>query len=534
MPIRVMNLRLPIEEPEGSLRAHLGRILGVDESTIRSWRLLRKSLDLRDKQGLGFVYSAEVWVPDDETGIVARSAGRSPAQVELYEDHPFQMPAPGTFPLRHRPVVIGSGPGGLVAAYFLAEQGYQPLVLERGTPVNERIRDVKVFDAGGSFQPESNYLFGEGGAGTFSDGKLTYRGTGPDVQRVLALFAECKGKPSILYEHRPHLGSNRLPAVVKAIRRRIEALGGEVRFHCRAEDLVIKDGRLKALATSSGSIDAEVAILATGHSARDVYAMCLRRGVPLAPKPFQIGLRIEHRQETVNRIQYGQTRHEEQLGNADYALVARGNTDVFTFCMCAGGYIIPSVSQESYFCTNGMSLSKRDSPYANSGLVVTLPVEEFGGNDILAGMRLQEHLERRAFEIGRGEYGCPFQRARDFLDARITSDRPPLSYPRGVVAAELRQVLPSYVARALEYGLPKFDRIWKGRFLPEAVLVGPEARGSSPVRILRDETSRESPGLAGLYPVGEGAGYAGGIVSAAVDGLRTAKAIIARYARLQA
>jgi len=534
MPIRVTNLRLPIEEPESSLRVHVGRILGVGESAIRSWRLLRKSLDLRDKQALGFVYSAEVWVADDEAGIVARAIGRSPAQVELYQDHPFQMPPPGPLPLRHRPVVIGSGPGGLVAACFLAEQGYQPLVLERGTPVNERIRDVKAFDSGGTFHPESNYLFGEGGAGTFSDGKLTCRGTGPDVQRVLALFAECKGKPSILYEHRPHLGSNRLPAVVKAIRRRIEALGGQVRFHCRVEDLITQDGRLQALATSSGSIDAEVAILATGHSARDVYAICLRRGVPLLPKPFQIGLRVEHRQETVNRIQYGQTRHEEQLGNADYTLIARGKADVFTFCMCAGGYIIPSVSHEGYFCTNGMSLSKRDSPYANSGLVVTLPMEEFGGDDILAGMRLQEQLERRAFEIGRGEYCCPFQRAKDFLNARITRDRPPLSYPRGTISAELRQVLPSYVVRTLEQGLPRFDRIWKGRFLPEAVLVGPEARGSSPVRILRDESSRESPGLAGLYPVGEGAGYAGGIVSAAVDGLRTAKAIIARYARIQA
>jgi uncharacterized FAD-dependent dehydrogenase len=534
MPIRVTNLRLPIEEPEGALRTHLGRVLGVDESSIRSWRLLRKSLDLRDKQALGFVYSAEVWAPDDEPGIVARAAGRSPAHVELYTDEPFQIPSPGPLPLRHRPVVIGSGPAGLVAAYFLAEQGYQPLVLERGTPVNERVRDVKVFDSGGDFHPESNYLFGEGGAGTFSDGKLTYRGTGPDVQRVLALFAECKGKPSILYEHRPHLGSNRLPAVVKAIRRRIEALGGEVRFHCRVEDLIIQDGRLRALATSSGSIEAEVAILATGHSARDIYAMCLHRGVPLVPKPFQIGLRVEHRQDTVNRIQYGSTRYEEQLGNADYTLIARGKADVFTFCMCAGGYIIPSVSQEGYFCTNGMSLSKRDSPYANSGLVVTLPVERFGGDDILAGMRLQEQLERRAFEIGRGEYLCPFQRAKDFLNTRITTDRPSLSYPRGTVAAELREVLPSYLIRGLEHGLPKLDRIWKGRFLPEAVLVGPEARGSSPVRILRDESSRESPAVPGLYPVGEGAGYAGGIVSAAVDGLRTAKAIVARYARVQA
>jgi uncharacterized FAD-dependent dehydrogenase len=319
--------------------------------------------------------------------------------------------------------------------------------------------------------------------------------------------------------------------VVKAIRQRIESLGGEVRFKCRVEDLLIEDGRLKGLATSSGFIEAEVAILATGHSARDVYEMCLRKGVPLVQKPFQLGVRVEHRQETVNRVQYGPVHHEGRLGNADYSLVAHGTADVFTFCMCAGGYVIPSVSEEGYFCTNGMSLSKRDSPYANSGLVVTLPVEHFGGSDVLAGVRVQQVYERKAFELGRGEYACPFQRAKDFLSGTRTKDKPALSYPRGVVAADLGEVLPPYIHKALMAGLPRFDRAWRGRFLPEAVLVGPEARGSSPVRIVRDDATRESPGVAGLYPVGEGAGYAGGIVSAAVDGLRTAKAIVGRYAR---
>jgi uncharacterized FAD-dependent dehydrogenase len=532
MPIRISNLRLNVDAPEAALPALLGRVLGVGEQGIHSWRLLRKSLDVRDKRSLQFVYTVVARLHEDEPTVAAKAAASSGATLELYEDAAFEIPAPGSMPLRHRPVVIGSGPAGLVAAYFLAEQGYQPLVLERGTPVTQRIRDVKTFDAGGPFQPDSNYLFGEGGAGTFSDGKLTSRGTGPDVQRVLQLFAECKGKPSILYEHRPHLGSNRLPAVVKAIRQRIEAMGGEVRFGCRVEDLIIEEGRLTGLATSSGAIETQVAMLATGHSARDVYEMCLHRGVPLEPKPFQIGVRIEHMQETVNRVQYGHTRYEEKLGNADYTLVVHGPADVFSFCMCAGGYIIPSVSEEGYFCTNGMSLSKRDSPFANSGLVVTLPVEQFEGSDVLAGVRLQARYERRAFELGRGEYRCPYQRPIDFLSERLTRDRPPLSYPRGVVAADLRQVLPEYISRALLHGLPRFDRIWHGRFLPEAVLVGPEARGSSPVRIVRDAVTRESPGVFGLYPVGEGAGYAGGIVSAAVDGLRSAKAIIARHARL--
>jgi uncharacterized FAD-dependent dehydrogenase len=532
MSIRISNLRVPINESEAALPAQLARALGISPTEIRCWRILRKSLDVRDKRRLQFVYNAEVIVPDDEAEIVARFVPSRPERIELFHEAPFEMPPAGALPLRHRPVVIGSGPAGLVAAYFLAEQGYQPLVLERGTPVSERIRDVKRFDAGGEFHPESNYLFGEGGAGTFSDGKLTYRGSGPDVHRVLELFAECKGKPSILYEHRPHLGSNRLPAVVKAIRQRIEAMGGDVRFHCRVEDLVIEDGRLRGLATSSGTIPAEVAVLATGHSARDVYRMLANRNVPLSLKPFQMGVRVEHPQELVNRIQYGHMHHEDQLGNADYTLVAHGPSDVFTFCMCAGGHIIPSVSEEGFFCTNGMSLSKRDSPYANSGLVVTVPIEEFAGTDIMAGVRLQEIHEQKAFEVGRGDYRCPAQRATDFLSHKVSKSPPANSYPRQSVAVDLAELLPPYIVKALRHGLPRFDHVWRGRFLPEAVLVGPESRGSSPIRVLRDDASRESPGLGGLYPVGEGAGYAGGIVSAAVDGLRTAKAILARFARI--
>jgi uncharacterized FAD-dependent dehydrogenase len=251
----------------------------------------------------------------------------------------------------------------------------------------------------------------------------------------------------------------------------------------------------------------------------------------MEPKPFQMGLRIEHPQSLVNRVQYGSRHLEEQLGNADYTLVAHGSRDLFTFCMCAGGYIIPSVSENGYFCTNGMSLSRRDSYFANSGVVVTVPVQEFGGTDILAGVRLQEIYERRAFEIGGGVYACPVQRATDYLAGRTSSPLPRSSYPRETVAARLDELIPPVVAKAMHDGLPLMDRKWKGRFLPEAVVVGPEARGSSPVRIVRDPQSRQSPGIAGLYPVGEGAGYAGGIISAAVDGLRSAKALIAQFAR---
>ncbi|HEV3261071.1 MAG TPA: NAD(P)-binding protein [Gemmataceae bacterium] len=532
MSVRVTNIRMGLDEPETALAGRVARILGLGPAGLDRWRILRKSLDARDKDQLQFVYTVEVSAPEDEGRLVqlARSGLARETRVELHEEPPFIMPAPGQRPLPHRPVVIGSGPAGLVAAYFLAEGGYAPLLLERGRPVRDRIRDVRAFDVGGPLDPESNYLFGEGGAGTFSDGKLTCRSAGPDVRRILELFAACKGKPSILYDYRPHLGSNRLPAVVKAIRQRIEALGGEVRFSCRVEDLDVADGRLRGLTTSSGYLPATVAVLAIGHSARDTYEMLVRRCVPMVPKPFQMGVRIEQPQETVNRIQYGPARLEEKLGAADYTLVARGPHDLFTFCMCAGGHIIPSVSQPGYFCTNGMSLSGRDSPFANSGLVVTVPPEHFGGADVLAGVRLQQVYEARAYELGRGDYRCPIRGAQDFLAQRRTGRLPPCSYPRGVVSASIEELVPRLIVEALRSGLPALDRRWRGRFLADATLVGPESRGSSPLRIVRDKTTRESPGIEGLYPVGEGAGYAGGIVSAAVDGLRSAKAIIARYA----
>lgn len=529
MPLRISNLRLPVEEPDDGLPRALARACGVKESDLGPYRVVRKALDLRDKRALRFVYNVEL---DAE---LPRKPPSSPAKIEAVPFEPFSMPSPGSRPMPHRPVIVGSGPGGLLCAYFLARHGYRPLLLERGTKVNDRIKDVKTFDDGGAFHPESNYLFGEGGAGTFSDGKLTCRSTGPDVLRVLELFAECKGqqpgRPSILYYHRPHLGSNRLPAVVKAIRRKIEELGGEVRFLTKVEDLTVSDAGVSQIHTSSGTIDATVAVVAIGHSARDSFEMLAKRGVPMSQKPFQFGVRVEHPQEIVNRVQFGprSDRYRERLGNADYSLVASGSNDLFTFCMCAGGYVIPSVSDPKGFCTNGMSLSKRDSPYANSGLVVTVPLSAFEGSDVLAGMRLQAKYEAKAFAIGRGEYRAPAASARDFLNGGTPSAVPANSYPRGTVPADLGEVLPPVVLAAVKDGLPKMDRAWGGRFLPEAVLFGPEARGSSPVRIDRDPISRESTRIPGLYPVGEGAGYAGGIVSAAVDGLRTARAVIAAY-----
>jgi uncharacterized FAD-dependent dehydrogenase len=535
MAIRVSNLRLGLDESEAALVEHIARALGLRITDLGRWRILRKSLDARVKDEMHFVYSVEVIPNANEDWVAARARrAASPVRIERRAEPDFVMPDRGQEPLTQRPIVVGAGPAGLVAAYFLAEQGYQPLVLERGKAVRDRIRDVHAFDAGGPLNPESNYLFGEGGAGTFSDGKLTCRGHGPEVRRVLELFAECKGKPSILYDYRPHLGSNRLPAVVKAIRRRIEAMGGEIRFQCRVEDIHVCDGAMHGVYTTSGYIPAQVVVLAVGHSARDTLAMLYRRDVPMVQKPFQMGLRIEQPQENVNRVQYGNSPLEEKLGAADYSLVARGPNDLFTFCMCAGGHVIPSVSTPGYFCTNGMSLSGRDSPFANSGLVVTVPADQFGGDDVLAGIRLQEHFESRAFDVGRGDYLCPIQQANDFLARRPSRVLPPSSYPRGLVLADMAEFVPPVVLEAMLHGLPIMDRRWRGRFLAHATLVGPEARGSCPIRITRDETTRTSPTIPGLYPVGEGAGYAGGIVSAAVDGLKTAMAVVSRFAPLLA
>lgn len=528
MFVRVNNLRLPVESPEAELPVAAARQMGRRVSDFGPWRILRKSLDARSRDDLRFVYSVVVEMPD------AAAAPTASADVQPFSAEPFDDPAPGQQPLEHRPVIVGSGPAGLAAGYYLAQKGYRPLIIERGRPVKERVPAIREFDRGGPHDPEDNYLFGEGGAGCFSDGKLTCRMTGPDVDWVLQSFVECGGRESITYEHRPHLGSNRLPMLCRNFRRRIEALGGEYLFNCRMEGLDLRDGRIRGLHTSSGHIATEHVILGIGHSARDTYRMLFELGVPLRPKAFQLGLRIEQPQAQVNRWKYGRPEYLELLGAADYTLVARGERDVYTFCMCAGGIVIPSVSEPGMFCSNGMSNSRHDTPFANSGVMITLEPHEFGSDHPLAGVELQRRYEAIAFEIGRGDYLAPIQWARDFLAGRATSTdvRLPSSYPRGTHPTDLRAVLPPPVIDAIRKGLPVMDRRWRGDFLKNATLVGPEMRGSSPVRIDRDTATRQTAGFEGLFPVGEGAGYAGGIVSAAVDGLRSAREIVRRHAPL--
>lgn len=529
--LKISNVRTPVGIADDEVQVYVARALKVPKDAVRGFRILRKALDIRDKSRLEHVFTAAVEV-DDEAKFLRR---KTRADVASFVPHSFDWPTPGGKVLDHRPVVVGAGPAGLFAALYLAKHGYQPLLLERGRQVSERIPDVKAFDAGGPLNAESNYLFGEGGAGTFSDGKLTCRTTGPDADEALRVFAASKGKPSVVYEAKPHLGSNRLPAVVKSLRRQIVELGGEIRFDTRVVDLLVDGGAVRGLRTESENIPASVVVLAVGHSARDVYRMLHERSVPMTAKPFQMGVRIEQPQANVTKAQYGTPTLESILGPADYAMKVRaGAEDLFTFCMCAGGYVMPSVSQHGFFCTNGMSRSKHESPFANSGLVTNVDPRKLGsefGADALTGMRFQEMLEKRAFEIGDGNYLAPVQRAADFI-AKRKSDSFTTTHPRGGVATNLWEWLPTPLCDILASGLPVMDRRWNGLFLQDATLTAPESRGSSPIRIDRDVTSLQSPGATGLLPIGEGAGFAGGIVSAAIDGIRAARAIASQFAPL--
>ena len=513
---------------EAELPSRVCQKLGLQQTELQSWKILRKSLDARQRHALQFVYSLILDLPDS-TALKATED----LQVDAYQEQCFFDPDPGSRPLKSRPVIVGSGPAGLLAGYYLALKGYRPIILERGQAVKERVAVIRCFEGGGAHDDENNYLFGEGGAGCFSDGKLTCRITGADVDWVLRSFVDCGGRPSLVYEHRPHLGSNKLPLICRNYRRRIEALGGEYRFGCRLAGLQISDGRLQGLETSSGFVATSQCILAMGHSARDTYRMLLDAGLPLRAKAFQLGLRIEQPQSVVNDHKYGRPEYLHKLGAADYSLVAKGERDLFTFCMCAGGMVIPSISEPNMFCSNGMSNSRHDTPFANSGLVVTLEPELFGSSHPLAGVELQRRYEAKAFTMTGGDYSAPVQRTEDFLNGRTpdSNQQIPSSYQRGTKPMNLAELLPAPVLAAMMNGLQVMDQKWKGRYLPGAVLVGPEMRGSSPVRIDRDRETWQVPGLSGIYPVGEGAGYAGGIVTAAVDGLRASRKLVETFAQ---
>ena len=525
MLFRITGIRIPVEQSEAELLPTVAQALQIPVDALHRLRIVRKSLDARQRSNLCFEYSVVVELP---TPPVVTAGAR----VDVWEPKEFFNPDHGPLPMQERPVIVGSGPAGLLAGYYLALRGFRPLIIERGQPVKERVPAIRAFDQGEDHQTENNYLFGEGGAGCFSDGKLTCRITGADVDWVLQSFVDCGGRSSLTYEHRPHLGSNKLPLICRNFRRRIEALGGKYRFNCRLEGLEIKNGQLTALQTSSGAIVTHHCVLGIGHSARDTYEMLHQAGVPMKPKAFQLGLRIEHPQNTIDAHKYNNPEYRKLLGAADYSLVAKGERDLFSFCMCAGGMVIPSVSEPDMFCSNGMSSSRHDTPFANSGLVVTLSPDLFGSTHPLSGVEVQRRYERAAFAATGGGYYAPLQRATDFLNDRSpgASEQIPSSYRRGTVARPLASFLPPVILQSIKAGLPVMDKKWGGKYLEDAVLTGPEMRGSSPVRMERDRQSFQIPGIDGMYPVGEGAGYAGGIVTAAVDGLRAARTIVQQYA----
>ena len=519
--ILLKNLRLSLDRAD-DLRNACAEKLRCDPARIRSCRLLRRSVDARKKQEVHFVCTLAVEA-DGEEALVRRCR-----DAEVFRETPAQPLRPRRDRQKPPPVVVGSGPAGLFAALTLAEEGYAPILLERGRPVEERTESVNRFWQTGRLDPDSNVQFGEGGAGTFSDGKLNTGTKDARISRVLETFVRFGAPESILYDALPHIGTDRLCGVVRGIREEIRRLGGRVLFRYKVTDLDLRGG-VKAVicATPEGEvrIPCDALILAVGHSARDVFELLRRKGVPMAPKPFSVGVRIEHPQRQIDRARYGNFAGHPALGAASYKLAAHvGGRGVYTFCMCPGGWVVAAASEEGGVVTNGMSTAARDGENANSALLVGVEPKDFGGDDVLSGVAYQRRIERAAYALT-GSYRAPCQRVGDFLADRPTSGcgdvRP--TYTAGVAYGSVAEILPPPITETLKAGLTAFGEQIAGFDAPDALLTGPETRSSSPVRILRDDRLR-SP--MGFYPCGEGAGYAGGIVSAAVDGIRCAEALL--------
>ncbi len=526
--IRLPELRVPLPQDQDDLRSLAAAALRVPPPAVAAVHTVRKSLDARRKAQIKIVYTLDV---DLQPGTKLPPGAYTQAPAA----EPGPQLSPGSTVLTSRPVVIGAGPAGLFAALVLAEHGYRPLVLERGAPVEEREQDIARFWETGTLDPESNVQFGEGGAGTFSDGKLLSRIRSPWSRYVFSTLIAMGAPPSIAYDAKPHIGTDILRTVVKNIRAKLFSLGGEVAFRAKLTDLVIEQGRLTGVVVNgTQTIPAGVVVLATGHSARDIYALLHRRGVHLEPKAFAMGVRVEHPQDLIDRAQYGQSAGHPRLGAADYQLVHQSRQQqraAYTFCMCPGGYVIGAASEAGGVVTNGMSNYARDSGIANSAVVVTVSPPDFPGPGPLAGLEFQRQWESKAFTLGGGGYKAPAQTVGDFLKGKTSGNfgtlvRP--TYRPGVIPADLHACLPAPVAVTLREALPAMGQKIRGFDHPEALLTGVETRTSAPLRILRDE-NRQSVSVAGLYPAGEGAGYAGGITSAAVDGIEAAAAIIARY-----
>jgi len=529
MKVRIRNLRLSLEENESKLKHLAAARLGVNPASLRTWSIVRKAVDAR-RQKVVLVYTVDLELPS--RADLDPAALASP-EISVIQDRPPVSLKEGEETLRYSPVIVGSGPAGLFCALELARHGYRPVVIERGREVQERVKDVEEFWQNGVLNQESNVQFGEGGAGTFSDGKLTTRIGDDRVDKVLETFVSFGAPEEIRYLKKPHIGTDRLRKVVEGMRRRILKWGGEVYFGARLTDMNCAGGDVREITINHRvKVPCSVLVLATGNGARDVYRLLASRNISLVPKGFAVGVRVEHPQALIDTIQYGSWAGHPRLGPADYHLTYQDREtgrSVYTFCMCPGGYVIAAASETNTVVTNGMSYYRRDSGIANSALVVTVAPSDWD-NTSLGGVNFQEKLERKAFEAGRGGYRAPAQLLEDFLAGRRSSELPNggVTYKPGVTPANLWEVLPLELTQVLQRGIAEFGRKMRGFVHPSAVLTGVETRTSAPLRIERGP-DYSSVSVRGLYPCGEGAGYAGGIVSSAVDGLRVAETIITTY-----
>ncbi len=525
--LRLTEVKLPLGHPESAIEAAILQRLGIQANELVAYSITRRGYDARKPRAIVFVYTLDVELKTEAAALERLQGDR---HVSLAPDTRYRFVAQAPSGLAARPVVIGMGPAGLFAGLILAQMGFRPIILERGKAVRERTKDTFGLWREGKLDPESNVQFGEGGAGTFSDGKLHSQIKDPKHhgKKVLTEFVKAGAPPEILYVSKPHIGTFRLVSMVEKMRETIQGLGGEIRFQSRVADLDIDHGQVRGVILADGErIAAGHVVLAVGHSARDTFQMLYDRGVEIEAKPFSIGFRIEHPQSLIDRCRFGKNAGDPLLGAADYKLVhhcANGRS-VYSFCMCPGGQVVAAASEPGCVVTNGMSQYSRNERNANSGIVVDISPADYPGHP-LAGIAFQRHWERRAFELGGENYQAPAQLVGDFLAGKPSTALGSVlpSYTPGVHLCDLSSALPDYAIEAIREALPAFEKQIKGFSMHDAVLTGVETRTSSPVRITRKEDF-QSVNTRGLYPTGEGAGYAGGILSAAVDGIKVAEAV---------
>ncbi len=530
--IRINELRLPLEHPAEALPSAAAKRLGIAEAAIRKLTVFKRSHDARKKNALLFIYTVDLEI-EDEAAVLTRFADDPKVNPSPDTSYHFVSRAPKT--LTQRPVVVGFGPAGIFAALVLAQMGFRPIVLERGKAVRERTKDTWKLWRNNELNPESNVQFGEGGAGTFSDGKLYSQVKDPRHlgRKVLAEFVKAGAPEEILYVAHPHIGTFRLVSMVERMRHEIESLGGEIRFQSRVTGVHIENDHVRGVKLASGEeIAASQVVLALGHSARDTFEMLHAVGVFMEAKPFAVGFRIEHPQSLIDKARLGPNAGNPLLGAADYKLVyhASNGRAVYSFCMCPGGQVVAATSEANCVVTNGMSQYSRAERNANAGLVVNISPEDFGDTNIppspLAGIAFQRQLESHAFTLGGGTYEAPGQLIGDFLAGKPSTQLGAVipSYQPGVHLTDLSTALPDFAIAAIREAIPAFDRQIKGFAMPDALLTGVETRTSSPLRITRGE-DLQSVNVKGLFPAGEGAGYAGGILSAGIDGIKVAEAV---------